>query len=155
MRPLFLLLLLSVCCFAQRPEDPSPWLIPDTHHSEGLRFGNVRISAKYTIQQDTVSLFCERDGKLEPYFEVTDAKVAKGLREQTAYEDNAMIPSRVKVDDGGSVRLAVVASFSISKDGEKETITLRGISAELGKVSAPLYLAQVKAYFGLAEPKAR
>ena len=150
-----ILLLLSICCFAQAPEDPSPWIIPDTSHPDGLRFGNVRISAKFTIQGDTVSLLSERDGKLQPYFQVVNKKVADDLRAQMGYDDNALVPSRVRADDGGSVRLANVASFTIIKDGGKETITLLGYAAELGKVSAALQLNQVKAYFGLEKPKPR
>ena len=79
-------------------------------------------------------------------------KGAERLRAQQGYADKAQIPSRVRVDAGGSVRLDMVTAVTFEKDGEKDVLTLLGHSAELGKVSGNVQVAQVKAHFGLAKP---
>jgi|GEM_PF-3859060 len=127
-------------------DDPTPWWARDNAGPGGAaRFANVRLAAKVEATDTSVKLFHEAEGKLVLYWQSTDPDCAKAVLQQLKWAPSVF----VRTDDGFYVALAAIASREETKNPDgQEAQVLRGFAVELGTVSDPAAIKNVKSYSG-------
>jgi len=116
------------------------WLVDDSIPGTTSRV-NVNDACKIETTGEVARFLTEQEGKLIVFFETKSPEPVRLIKAQIKMGQSVWLP----VADGGNVNIASISSIRTEQRDGMEVCILRGRLAELGTVTDPVYIKEIKA----------